>query len=61
MIMTRWHVDDPVGRWIERFPETKILRYQAVADPNDWSVRARRRKAGEALFPELKCISQNLI
>jgi hypothetical protein len=54
MIMTRWHVDDPVGRWIERFPETKVLRYQAVADANDWSVRAGKRKAGEALFSELK-------
>jgi hypothetical protein len=54
MIMTRWHVDDPVGRWIERFPETKVLRYQAVADANDWSVRKGKRKAGEALFAELK-------
>jgi hypothetical protein len=31
MIMTRWHVDDPIGRWMERFPETKILRYMAIA------------------------------
>jgi hypothetical protein len=54
MIMTRWHVDDPVGRWIERFPETRILRYQAVADADDWSVRRGKRKAGEALFSELK-------
>jgi hypothetical protein len=54
MIMTRWHVDDPVGRWIERFPETKVLRYQAVADADDWSVHQGKRKAGEALFSELK-------
>jgi predicted phage terminase large subunit-like protein len=54
MIMTRWHVDDPVGRWIERFPNTKVLRYPAVADADDWSVRQGKRKAGEALFPELK-------
>jgi hypothetical protein len=54
MIMTRWHVDDPVGRWIERFPETQILRYQAVAEANDWSVREGKRKAGEALFSQLK-------
>jgi hypothetical protein len=27
MIMTRWHLDDPVGRFIERFPEAKVLRY----------------------------------
>jgi predicted phage terminase large subunit-like protein len=55
MIMTRWHVDDPVGRWIERFPETKVLRYRAVAtDPNDWSVREGYRNVGEALFSQLK-------
>jgi hypothetical protein len=29
MIMTRWHVDDAVGRFIKRFPEAKILRYPA--------------------------------
>ena len=39
MIMTRWHVDDPVGRWLERFPDTKVLSYQAIADKDDWSVR----------------------
>ena len=39
MIMTRWHVDDPVGRWLERFPETKVLRYRAIAtSSSDWSV-----------------------
>ena len=27
MIMTRWHLDDPVGRFIECFPDAKILRY----------------------------------
>jgi hypothetical protein len=54
MIMTRWHVDDPVGRWIEHFPGTKVLRYTAEARPDDWSVREGRRKAGEALFKELK-------
>jgi hypothetical protein len=54
MIMTRWHVDDPVGRWLERFPETKVLRYAAVAEADDWSVRKGYRKPGEALFKELK-------
>jgi hypothetical protein len=54
MIMTRWHVDDPVGRWLEKFPNTQVLSYPAIADKDDWSVRAGERKAGEALFPELK-------
>ena len=35
MIMTRWHLDDPIGRWIERFPETKILRYTAIATEDE--------------------------
>jgi predicted phage terminase large subunit-like protein len=56
LISTRWHVDDPVGRWHERFPETRILNYQAVATEDDWSVREGYRKAGEALFPEHKPI-----
>jgi hypothetical protein len=31
MILTRWHVDDPAGRWLERFPNTKVLRYAPIA------------------------------
>jgi predicted phage terminase large subunit-like protein len=49
MIMTRWHVDDPVGRWIEHFPNTKILRYPAIATEDE-----AFRKEGDALFPEMK-------
>jgi predicted phage terminase large subunit-like protein len=49
MIMTRWHLDDPVGRWIEHFPETKVLRYPAIAEQDE-----RCRKKGEALFPQMK-------
>src|SRR5262245_14683011 len=54
MILTRWHVDDPAGRWIERFPDTKVLRYAAIAEPGDWTIAAGFRKEGEALFPEHK-------
>ena len=49
MIMTRWHLDDPLGRWIEYFPKTRVLRYPAVAEKNE-----RYRRKGEALFPEMK-------
>ena len=49
MIMTRWHLDDPLGRWIEHFPQTRVLRYTAVATKIE-----RYRKKGEALFPEMK-------
>ena len=51
MIMTRWHVDDPIGRWMERFPETKILRYMAIATEDEIY-----RKKGEALFPAHKSL-----
>jgi predicted phage terminase large subunit-like protein len=49
MIMTRWHLDDPAGRWLEHFPQTKVLRYPAIAEKNE-----RYRRKGEALFPEMK-------
>ena len=49
MIMTRWHLDDPLGRWIEAFPNTKVLRYPAIAEVDE-----EYRKKGEALFPRLK-------
>src|SRR5262249_28417135 len=51
MIMTRWHLDDPVGRLAERFPEAKILRYPAIAKEDE-----KNRRKGEALFPELKSL-----
>jgi predicted phage terminase large subunit-like protein len=51
MIMTRWHLDDPVGRFIERFPEAKILRYPAIAEEDE-----NNRRNGEALFPEHKSL-----
>ena len=52
MIMTRWHLDDPVGRLIERFPDAKIFRYSAIAEEDE-----RNRSKGEALFPEHKSLS----
>ena len=52
MIMTRWHLDDPVGRFIERFPEAEILRYPAIAEKDE-----KHRRKGEPLFPEHKSLS----
>jgi len=49
MIMTRWHVDHPVGRFIDRYPEARILRYPAIAENND---DLPYRRSGEALFEE---------
>lgn len=48
-IMTRWHVDDLLGRALERQKDWKVLRYPAVAEQDE-----RHRKKGQALFPELK-------
>jgi predicted phage terminase large subunit-like protein len=49
MIMTRWHVDDLFGRYIERNPDVKLLRYPAIAEVDE-----EFRAKGEALFEELK-------
>ena len=54
MVMTRWHVDDPIGRFLEKFPETRVLRYTAIAEKNDWSVKEGHRNVGDPLFPEFK-------
>jgi predicted phage terminase large subunit-like protein len=56
-IGTRWHVDDPLGRAIEKFSDKlKVLRYPAIAEINldgtkNW---IDQRQSGEALFPEFK-------
>jgi predicted phage terminase large subunit-like protein len=53
ILMTRWHVDDLLGRYLERSPgEVRILKYPAIATEDE-----RFRKKGEPLFPELKPMS----
>ena len=49
MIMTRWHVDDLLGRFIERIPGVRALRFPAICERDD-----NYRRAGEPLFPERK-------
>lgn len=55
-ILTRWHPDDPIGRWIEMFPETKVLKYPALADSGAKLMPSDKRVpgSGDALFPEHK-------
>jgi predicted phage terminase large subunit-like protein len=56
-IMTRWHIDDMLGRFIDRFPEVQICRYPAIAEEDETHITklgTHVRKAGEALFPEWK-------
>lgn len=50
-ILTRWHIDDPIGRLIKKYPDVKVLSYPAIA-----LVDEPYRKAGEALFPEHKSL-----
>ncbi len=51
-ILTRWHIDDPIGRLIDRDPSVRVLSYSAIADEDE-----KNRKRGEALFPELKSLA----
>jgi predicted phage terminase large subunit-like protein len=50
-ILTRWHVDDPIGRLIEHMPDVKVVSYPAIATEDE-----PHRKRGEALFPALKSL-----
>lgn len=53
IIMTRWTTHDLIGRLEEKCKEDgrpiKIINYEAIATEDE-----KHRKAGEALFPELK-------
>jgi predicted phage terminase large subunit-like protein len=48
-VMTRWHVDDPLGRAIEKYDGVRVLKYKAIAEQDE-----PYRKKGEALFPTFK-------
>lgn len=51
MTLTRWHVDDPAGRFLKKFPETEVWDYPAIAEKDEL-----HRKKGEPLFPEFKSL-----
>lgn len=52
IILTRWHIDDPVGRLLAIDKDVKVLKYQAIAEKDE-----KNRKQGEALFKEHKSLS----
>lgn len=65
MTMTRWHLDDPGGRFLKLFPEAVVLRYPVEALPyKDRKIIMKEplvtnsandpRKPGALLFPEFK-------
>lgn len=51
IILTRWHIDDPVGRLLKINKNVKLLTYKAVAEVDE-----KHRNTGEALFPEHKSV-----
>ena len=55
IIMTRWHVDDLLGRIIDRVHDVRVLRYPAIAEMRD-----DFRDVGESLFEEFKPLSMLL-
>jgi len=51
-ILTRWHVDDPAGRLIDKFGDgVRLLKYPAIAENDE-----KNRRKGDPLFPELKSL-----
>lgn len=54
--MTRWHVDDPVGRFIAQFPDTIVIKFPALYDPDLHGLLKHdpRTERDEPLFPEYK-------
>ncbi len=55
-ILTRWHVDDPIGRLIDKNPSIKVCKYPALATSDAKLMNRDPRETGsdEALFPEHK-------
>jgi predicted phage terminase large subunit-like protein len=56
VIATRWHIDDLIGRYLERDPDMKIVSYPAIAEKDEfWQDSSKPlRRIGQALFPQLK-------
>lgn len=48
-ILTRWHIDDPIGRMMEADPSIEYLSYPAIAEKGE-----NGRELDEPLFPEHK-------
>ena len=53
VVLTRWHVDDPIGRLLDSDmgENIRLLSFEAIAEKDE-----KYRKAGEALFPEHKSL-----
>jgi len=49
VICTRWHVDDLLGRLMQKYPGMRVVSFPAIAEKDE-----PFRRKGEALFPSLK-------
>lgn len=60
MTVTRWHKDDPAARFLDKYPETRIISFPAIAAKNEYLRRGNERvllrKKGDPLFPEHKSL-----
>ena len=58
VIATRWHIDDLIGRYLERDPDMKIVSYPAIAEKDEFWHNATEplRCSGQPLFKELKSL-----
>lgn len=54
-VMTRWHIDDPIGRLIKenKTSSIKVVTYKAIAEADELPHRVK----GQALFPEMKSLA----
>ena len=51
IILTRWHIDDPIGRLLKSNDRVKLLSYKAISEGPE-----KNRGEGEALFPSHKSL-----
>jgi predicted phage terminase large subunit-like protein len=52
---TRWHLDDPTGRFLLKFPDAKVFKFPAFSiTPDHMRPYDLRRVAGIPLFPQFK-------
>lgn len=52
--MTRWHIDDPVGRFLIQYPDTIVIKFPALYEQNKPRPYDPRKDQNEPLFPEYK-------
>ena len=53
---TRWHMDDPTGRFLEAFPDAIVLKYPAISTATNTRRYDPRQAPGLPLFPEFKSL-----